>query len=85
MEGAVSKFKTVEHEMCACGKRSFGNERAADRALGRARAKRTRKADATGTRRGMYVENRVYSCPHGGLHTTSESRRSFNTYAGVTA
>lgn len=73
------KNKTVEHRSCRCGvKRGFASERLAEKALGRAQAKRTRAADAAGTRRGMYVESRWYECDYGLLHLTSESRRSFN-------
>lgn len=80
------KNKSVPHSLCACGKRGFHVERLADKALGRAQAKRTRKADATGTRRGMCAETRYYLCDHSDLyHLTSESRRVFNSYQGVAA
>jgi len=63
---------------CKCGiKRDFMSKRNAEKNLGRARAKRTRRADAHGTRRGLKVEGRVYQCPEGGWHLTSESRSSY--------
>lgn len=49
--------------MCGCGKRVFRSERDAQKGLGRTRAKRTRKADKRGTRRGLVVEKRYYPCP----------------------
>lgn len=72
-------FKTVEFKVCACGaKRGFCDENSAEKALGRARAKRSRMAEKAGTRRGMHVESRYYECPEGSFHLTSQSRRSFN-------
>lgn len=72
-------YKTVDFRRCPCGKRGFEHERAADKALGRGQAKRLRKADANGTRRGVHMESRTYWCDEGQMfHTTSESRRSFN-------
>ncbi|WLW38605.1 hypothetical protein [Streptomyces phage Verabelle] len=73
------KNKTVSHRSCRCGvKRGFASERLADKALGRAQAKRSRAADAVGTRRGMYVERRYYVCDFGLYHLTSENRSSYN-------
>lgn len=77
-------MKTVDWKPCACGaKRDFMSKHNAEKALGRARAKRTRRADAHGTRRGLRVESRAYQCPEGGWHLTSESRSSYlhRTYA----
>ncbi|MFH8414396.1 hypothetical protein [Streptomyces collinus] len=65
-------------KLCTCGaKRDFMSERNAEKELGRARAKRTRRADAHGTRRGLRVESRVYQCERGGWHLTAESRSSY--------
>jgi hypothetical protein len=58
-------------------KRDFMTERNAEKALGKAQTKRTRRADAHGTRRGLKVETRAYQCEFGGWHLTSENRRSF--------
>lgn len=69
-------MKTVEHVWCSsCGKRGFAIERLADRALGRARAKRNRMGDARGTRRGLTRESRFYECPEGLFHLTHESHK----------
>lgn len=66
--------------MCKCGiKRGWATERDAERALGRARAKRNRRADAAGTRRGQHIEHRVYDCELGRWHLTSENRKSYDT------
>lgn len=66
-----------EFEMCRCGKRGFADERDADRALGRAQTKRNRAVEATGSRRGLYRENRTYMCDMSDLyHLTSMSRRT---------
>ncbi|MET8111219.1 hypothetical protein [Streptomyces prasinus] len=63
---------------CECGvKRDFIDRHNAEKALGRAQAKRTRRADANGTRRGLKLEHRVYACEFGGWHLTSESRASY--------
>jgi hypothetical protein len=75
----VSKTKTVDYRYCECGlKRGFRSERDADKALGRAQAKRDRAAESRGTRRGSYRESRYYECDYGLFHLTSESRRHFN-------
>jgi hypothetical protein len=49
----------------------------AEKALGKAQAKRNRQGEARGTMRGLKVENRAYLCEEGGWHLTSESRRKF--------
>ena len=69
---------TVPHDWCeCCDKRAFYDEHDARKALGRARTHRNRQADAYGTRRGLYRENRVYECPASNLyHLTSMSRRN---------
>jgi hypothetical protein len=58
-------------------KRGFLTERDAEKALGRARAKRSRQGEARGTMRGLKVESRWYQCDEGGYHLTSESRASY--------
>lgn len=69
---------SIEWKPCKCGvKRDFMTKRNAEKNLGRARAKRTRRADAHGSRRGLKMEGRVYQCPEGGWHLTSESRSSY--------
>lgn len=62
---------------CQCGKRGFHSEHDAERALGRTRAKRQRKHDARGTRRGMEVERRYYECDwvEGIFHLTHTNGR----------
>jgi hypothetical protein len=73
-------MKTVNYtRTCPCGvKRSFFTEREAERALGRAQAKRQRTAEARGTGRGLRTESRFYECEESGLfHLTSESRSSY--------
>lgn len=66
--------------MCkGCGKRGFRSEHAADKALGRAKAKRNRVGDSLGTRRGLKTENRYYECEYGLFHLTSESRESYRS------
>ena len=72
--------KRVPHQRCCpCGaKHSFSSEREADKELGRVQTKRKRTGDATGTRRGLRIENRVYECEYGHFHLAAESRRQFN-------
>lgn len=73
-------MKSVRHVTCrACGgKRGFITERDAEKALGRAQAKRCRQ-------RGAHMENRYYLCDEGLYHLTSESRKAFTQYAGAVA
>ncbi|AWN07275.1 hypothetical protein SEA_RANA_57 [Streptomyces phage Rana] len=73
-------MKTVRYTSCPCGvKRSFFSEREAEKALGRAKAKRQRTAESRGTGRGLRTEGRWYQCEVSDLyHLTSESRRSYN-------
>jgi hypothetical protein len=62
------------------------SRQAAEKALGKARAKRSRQGVARGTMRGLKVENRAYRCPEGGWHLTAESRSSYeNRVKGVAA
>ncbi|MDX3525114.1 hypothetical protein P1P75_01285 [Streptomyces sp. ID05-39B] len=63
---------------CPCGtKRAFLSERDAEKALGRAQAKRSRQGAARGTMRGLRVESRYYECDFGSFHLTSENRSSY--------
>lgn len=80
-------MKTVAFRMCACGKRGFVDELDADKALGRARAKRRRQMDGRASRRGVVtMESRTYKCEIGDLfHTTSQSRREYNERAAAPA
>ncbi|WP_052397164.1 hypothetical protein [Streptomyces sp. NRRL F-5123] len=57
------------------------SSRNAEKALGRAQAKRSRRGDAAGSRRGLKIEHRVHACDFGGFHLTSESRASFENRA----
>ncbi|QNE75292.1 hypothetical protein F0344_12310 [Streptomyces finlayi] len=71
-------FKTVDWTPCNCGqKRGFDSRGEAEKAMGRAQAKRTRRADVRGTRRGLKVEGRVYECDFSAWHMTSMSRRAY--------
>ncbi|UJQ86471.1 hypothetical protein SEA_LEGACY_53 [Streptomyces phage Legacy] len=72
-------MKTVRYTACPCGvKRSFFTEREAEKALGRAQAKRNRVAGARGTGRGLKTESRYYLCEESDLyHLTSESRAHY--------
>jgi hypothetical protein len=74
-------FKTVAFVMCECGKRGFDDERSADKALGRAQAKRRRQMVASGTRRGHRMESRHYVCDFGMFHLTGESRKEYQAHA----
>ncbi|MYT31721.1 MULTISPECIES: hypothetical protein [unclassified Streptomyces] len=68
-------IKAVDFRTCECGaKRAFEDERIAEKALGRAQAKRHRAGDRRGSRRGLYCENRYYECEFGMYHLTSQSR-----------
>jgi hypothetical protein len=51
----------------------------AEKAMGKAQAKRSRQGAARGTMRGLKVENRVYECEAGGWHLTSESRSTYES------
>ncbi|ATI18998.1 hypothetical protein KGG85_gp58 [Streptomyces phage Tefunt] len=64
-------------------KRGFTSERDAEKALGRAQAKRSRQGQARGTMRGLKVESRFYECEHGSFHLTSESRASYENRVGA--
>lgn len=71
----MSKIKTVEHDWCEFAQKRSFSEHEADKALGRAQAKRYRRAGAT--RRGIgNVENRHYYCGAcDGYHLTHQSKR----------
>jgi len=63
---------------CPTGLRAFDTRAAADRALGKAQAKRTRRADRAGSRRGLVMEHRPYACelcPR--FHLTSLNRQDY--------
>lgn len=71
-------MKTVPHRHCrSCGKRGFTSERDAEKALGRAQAKRSRTAASQGTGRGIRTETRWYQCDEGLFHLTSENRKTY--------
>ncbi|AGM12079.1 hypothetical protein ZEMLYA_57 [Streptomyces phage Zemlya] len=73
-------MKTVRFVSCRCGvKRGFLSEREAEKALGRAQAKRNRTAESRGTRRGIKFESRWYVCDFDMYHLTSESRSSYES------
>lgn len=69
----------MRHSTCVCGKRSFFSERDAERALGRTQHKRRTKHDKRGTRRGMDVEHRLYTCDQNEdvYHLTGVSRSTY--------
>ncbi|MFF7021441.1 hypothetical protein ACFY97_10540 [Streptomyces klenkii] len=71
-------MKPVEWQTCECSsKRAFADRRAAEKALGRAQAKRDRHADRHGARRGIAREHRIYRCDHDRYHLTKQSRRDY--------
>ncbi|MFJ6680549.1 hypothetical protein [Streptomyces werraensis] len=71
---------SADWKPCKCGmKRDFMTRSNAEKALGKAQAKRARRGQAIGTRRGMKIEHRVYDCEFGGWHLTSENRSSFES------
>jgi hypothetical protein len=78
-------MKSVPHRVCKCGKRAFQSERDAEKALGRAQAKRDRTAASQGSGRGIRREHRAYECDWGGWHLTAENRRDYETKTGVRA
>ena len=79
--------RRIEYGWCHEGgqrKRRFATERDAEKALGRARTSRLRRADALGTRRGLELENRFFECRHcDGYHLTSQSRHAYNSYNAI--
>ncbi|MFI6275974.1 hypothetical protein [Streptomyces sp. NPDC050988] len=76
-------MKTVDFHACECSdKRAFPDRRSAEKALGRAQAKRDRQAQRWEGRHPMNRENRVYQCDYDMWHLTKQSRR---TYEGHTA
>lgn len=73
----MSNIKTVPWLPCLCsGKRGFSDRRSAEKALGRAQAKRNRLAEKRGVHRGFQRENRIYQCDFGAYHLTKQSRRA---------
>ncbi|MDG4783288.1 hypothetical protein O7614_26880 [Micromonospora sp. WMMD961] len=77
---------TIDWSWCPqCGKRGFHDEHDADKALGRAQAKRDRTFEKAPSRRGMVRESRAYECPDGLFHLTSESKQTFYRVMGVAA
>ncbi|QDP44258.1 hypothetical protein KGG70_gp26 [Streptomyces phage Celia] len=71
-------MKTVRHTSCRCGvKRGFMTEREADKALGRAQAKRSRTAASQGSGRGIRTEHRYYECDFGLFHLTAQNRSDY--------
>ncbi|MGW3336177.1 hypothetical protein ACWDCL_01685 [Streptomyces sp. NPDC001009] len=75
-------MKTVDFHACECSaKRGFPDRRSAEKALGRAQAKRDRSASRWESRHPMDRENRVYECDYGVWHLTKQSRRSYEEYA----
>lgn len=78
-------MNTIDWKPCRCGiKRGFATARDAGKALGKARAKRNRRSDAVGTRRGQHIEHRFYECDFGAFHLTSENRKAYES-KGVAA
>jgi hypothetical protein len=78
----VSRFASVPHINCACGKRGFLNEHDAEKALGRAQAKRDRVGQQYGSRRGVARENRIEWCDLSDtFHLTAKNRSSYASAA----
>lgn len=76
-------MKTVPYIWCEwCQKRGFEDEYDADKALGKAKAKRRRQMESSGTRRGHRMESRFYECENGLFHLTGESKREHHARAG---
>ncbi|MER7111236.1 hypothetical protein [Streptomyces sp. NPDC000229] len=74
-------MKTVDFHLCDCSdKRAFPDKRSAEKALGRAQAKRDRQAQTIRGRGPINRENRVYECEFGMWHLTKQSRRSYEEY-----
>ncbi|MGV9312623.1 hypothetical protein ACWDR0_10550 [Streptomyces sp. NPDC003691] len=79
-------MKTVDFRPCACGvKRGFLDRRAAEKALGRAQAKRDRQARRQQGGHPVMRENRVYGCDHGMWHLTRQSRRVYEERSALCA
>ncbi|MFD4542430.1 hypothetical protein [Streptomyces bauhiniae] len=75
-------MKTVDFRPCECGvKRGFLDQRAAEKALGRAQAKRDRQAQRWEGAHPIHRENRVYECDYGMWHLTKQSRRTYEECA----
>ncbi|MFE0772000.1 hypothetical protein [Streptomyces sp. NPDC058861] len=75
-------MKTVCFHICECSdKRAFPDKRSAEKALGRAQAKRDRQAQGIRGRAPINRENRAYECDFGSWHLTKQSRRSYEGYA----
>lgn len=71
-------MKPVEWQTCECSsKRGFADRRSAEKALGRAQAKRDRSAERLRVRRGIAREHRIYRCDHEMYHLTKQSRRDY--------
>ncbi|MFI1655651.1 hypothetical protein ACH4ZU_12190 [Streptomyces sp. NPDC020472] len=71
-------MKTVDFYSCNCsGKRAFPDKRSAEKALGRAQAKRDRQAQTIRGRGPINRENRVYECEFSMWHLTKQSRASY--------
>ncbi|OKI45087.1 hypothetical protein [Micromonospora sp. CB01531] len=70
------KNKSVDHIHCtACHLRGFLDKHDADKALGRAQAKRDRLAAKRGTGRGIRRESRYFRCSQGLFHLTATPRK----------
>ncbi|MFE4451463.1 hypothetical protein [Streptomyces sp. NPDC056796] len=68
--------KAIDWRNCECGqKRGFTRQDQARKALGQVQAKRTRRADLGGSRRGLKIEHRAYECEAGYFHLTSKNRK----------
>lgn len=79
-------MKTVDFHTCECSdKRAFPDKRSAEKALGRAQAKRDRQAQSIRGRGPINRENRVYECEFNMWHLTKQSRRSYEEHAAYHA
>jgi hypothetical protein len=74
--------KHNDWKSCACGqKRDFMTRQNAEKALGRAKTHRSRRAGES--RRGLRIEHRTYQCSEGGWHLTAESRAKYEGWVAA--
>ena len=75
-------MKHNDWKSCTCGqKRDFMTRQNAEKALGRAKTHRSRRAGES--RRGLRIEHRTYQCSEGGWHLTAESRAKYEGWVAA--
>ncbi|MFF4244335.1 hypothetical protein ACFYY2_07645 [Streptomyces sp. NPDC001822] len=76
-------MKTVAYLTCECSakQRAYLDRRSAEKALGRAQAKRDRSPVGRDGGHPIARENRVYQCEYDLWHLTKQSRRSYEEIA----